>query len=42
MRPRVLRTANPDALAALMEAAGPEALAMLGRVLHRRLEKVAG
>jgi len=29
--------ANPDAFAALMEAAGPEALAMLGRVLHRRL-----
>jgi hypothetical protein len=34
--------ADPDALAALMEAAGPEALAMLGRVLHRRLEKVVG
>jgi hypothetical protein len=34
--------ADPDALAALMEAVGPEALAMLGRVLHRRLERVAG
>jgi len=34
--------ADPDALAGLLEAAGPQALAMLGRVLHRRLEKVAG
>jgi hypothetical protein len=34
--------ADPAALAALMEAAGPEALAMLGRLLHRRLEKLAG
>jgi hypothetical protein len=34
--------ADPDALAALLESVGPEALAMLGRVLHRRLEKVAG
>ena len=34
--------ADPDGLAALLEAAGPQALAMLGRVLHRRLEKVTG
>jgi len=34
--------ADPDALAALLEAAGPQALAMLGRALHRRLEKVVG
>lgn len=33
---------DPDALALVMEAAGPEALAILGRVLHRRVEKVAG
>jgi len=34
--------ADPDGLAALMEAAGPEVLAILGRILHRRLEKLAG
>jgi hypothetical protein len=33
-------TADPDALASLMEAAGPEALAILGRTLHRKIEKV--
>jgi len=31
--------ADPDALALVMEAAGPEALAILGRELHRRVEK---
>jgi hypothetical protein len=35
-------TADPDALALLLEAAGPEALAILGRALHRRIEKVSG
>ena len=33
---------DPDALALLLEAAGPEALAILGRVLHRRIERVSG
>ena len=33
--------ADPDALALVMEAAGPEALAILGRALHRRIENVA-
>jgi hypothetical protein len=33
--------ADPGALALLMEAAGPEALAILGRELHRRVEKAA-
>lgn len=33
--------ADPDALALVMEAAGPEALAILGRELHRRIETVA-
>jgi len=34
--------ADPEALALLLEAAGPEALAILGRVLHRRIEKLTG
>lgn len=34
--------ANPEALALLMEAAGPETLTILGRALQRRIEKVAG
>lgn len=33
--------ADPDALALVMEAAGPEALALLGRELHRRIEEAA-
>jgi len=33
--------ADPDALALVMEAAGPEALALLGRELHRRIERAA-
>jgi len=34
--------ADPEALALLLEATGPEALAILGRVLHRRIEKLTG
>ncbi len=30
--------ANPDALGLLLEAVGPEALPLLGRVLARRVE----
>jgi hypothetical protein len=33
--------ADPGALALLLEAAGPEALALLGRELHRRIEQAA-
>jgi hypothetical protein len=32
--------AEPDALALVLESLGPESLALLGRVLARRLEEV--
>lgn len=34
--------ADPEALALLLEAAGPETLALLGRVLQRRAARAAG
>ena len=38
----LLRTysADPEALALLLESVGPAALALLGRALHRRLERL--
>lgn len=37
---RCLRS-DPEALALLLESAGPAALALLGRALHRRVDKAA-
>ena len=34
--------ADPDALALLLEAAGPEALKILGRAIQRRIDRLAG
>ena len=38
---RCLRS-DPEALALLLESVGPAALAVLGRALHRRVQKAAG